>query len=73
MVSSLKKIKLEKGGEDLVLATVRADDVETFVRLRHKSEPTWLLATVYKKHTPMYQFPRDMHHHTITIECSKAN
>lgn len=44
MVSALKKVKLEKCGEDLVLATVRADTCDTFERLRDKSEPTWLLA-----------------------------
>lgn len=46
MLASLKKIKLEKGGEDLILATVRADNVDTFKRLQNKSEPTWLLAVV---------------------------
>lgn len=50
MLASLKKIKLEKGGEDLILATVRADNVDTFKRLQNKSEPTWLLAIVRLHH-----------------------
>lgn len=54
MLSALKKIKLEKGGEDLVLATVRADEVQTFARLQNKSEPTWLLAVNGKLCTGMF-------------------
>lgn len=54
MLSALKKIKLEKGGEDLVLATVRSDDVQTFARLQNKSEPTWLLAVRGKLVTGMF-------------------
>lgn len=48
MTSSLKKIKLEQGGDDLHLAVVKCDKIDVFARFRNKSEPTWLLASVIK-------------------------
>ncbi|XP_014203605.1 thioredoxin domain-containing protein 3 [Copidosoma floridanum] len=42
MVSILKKIKMEIGGDDLSYATARCDEISSLVRFRGKSEPAWM-------------------------------
>lgn len=42
MVSSLKKIKLDLGGEILSYAIARNDDIADLERFRGKSEPVWM-------------------------------
>ncbi|XP_014220324.1 uncharacterized protein LOC106648155 [Trichogramma pretiosum] len=42
MVSILKKIKMEIGGDNLSYATARCDNITDLKRFRGRSEPTWL-------------------------------
>ena len=43
MLANLKKIKVELGGDLLVLATAKSDTIEALKRHRNHSEPIWML------------------------------
>ncbi|XP_012272397.2 uncharacterized protein LOC105695435 [Orussus abietinus] len=42
MVSTLRKVKMEQGGEILSFAIARNDDISALERFRGKSEPVWM-------------------------------
>ncbi|XP_012541620.3 uncharacterized protein LOC105839684 [Monomorium pharaonis] len=42
MVSTLRKIKLEIGGDAVEFAIARNDDIDDLARFRGRSEPTWM-------------------------------
>lgn len=42
MMGILRKLKLEVGGDDLILAAAKSDEIEVLKRFREHSEPTWL-------------------------------
>ncbi|KAJ1522904.1 hypothetical protein ONE63_002044 [Megalurothrips usitatus] len=45
MLANLKKIKVELGGDLLVLATAKSDTIEALTRHRNHSEPVWMLVS----------------------------